>query len=189
MPKLTQPHKPPQNRKYATRAKELRNPEIVKQRLPACPPPQGTKLLLHPDFLNIVTSRVQRAEIAHNCHAASTCGMGRLQRRDAGPQCTGKRCCCLVFWEGGLWPPSNMVSLRLQHADSVYNWQAVSTCGAQCLQLAGCVYLWCTVSTNHRPRDPDEWVSAVLSALLVCTNPISPWLQYTQRMSLYTNAL
>ena len=30
-----------------------------------------------------------------------------------------------------------------------------------CLQLAGCIYLWCAVSTNNRPPDPYARVNAV----------------------------
>ena len=40
-----------------------------------------------------------------------------------------------LFREGGPFTPfPNIVSSRLQHANSVYNLQVVSTCGAQCLQ-------------------------------------------------------
>ena len=74
VPKLTKPPKPPQIRKYAVPAMELRNPELVMQRLPACPPPQETKLLLHRDFLNIVTGCVQPADSVYNWQAVSTCG-------------------------------------------------------------------------------------------------------------------
>ena len=64
----------------------------------------------------------------------------------------------LLFREGGLFP--NIVSSRLQHADSAYNQQAASICGAQwgppvstdytqVNVYVHSVYKLCTVSTNY----------------------------------------
>ena len=132
---------------------ELRNPACM-QRLPACPSPQKAKLLLHPDSLNAVTWHVQRDESACHWQAASACGTQCLQTTNRRTPVHG----LTLLLPGVLGRGLDIVSSRLQHAHSVYNWQAASTCGAECLQ-----------TTDRGAHMKHEEVNAVAPCVLVYT--------------------
>ena len=72
-------------------------PCLVKQRLPACPPPQESCTLIF---------RTLSLGVYNVPKLPTIVRLRLLELQTAGPLCTGKCCCCPVLWEGGLRPPS-----------------------------------------------------------------------------------
>ena len=91
--------KPPKIRKYATRAMQLRSPELVMQKVARMPSTSKNA-----DFPNI-TWHVQRAESECKGPAASTCGTQCLQTTDCWDPCARVNAVAVLCFGKGAFGP------------------------------------------------------------------------------------